>query len=68
MQDVDIHNKNKETKDCFMKWNTEWVDLQNIEHMVAECWRMGGYQMEKYVQKLSKQRSEERRVGKECRL
>lgn len=38
-----------------MKWNTEWVDLQNIEHMVAECWRMGGYQMEKYVQKLSKQ-------------
>lgn len=38
-----------------MKWNTEWVDLQNIEHMVAECWRMGGHQLEKYVQKLSKQ-------------
>ena len=38
-----------------MKWNTEWVDLQNIEHMVAECWRMGEYQLEKYVQKLSKQ-------------
>lgn len=38
-----------------MKWNIEWVDLQIIEHMVAECWRMGGYQLEKYVQKLSKQ-------------
>lgn len=38
-----------------MKWNTEWVDLQNIERMVAECWRMGDYQMERYVQKLSKQ-------------
>lgn len=38
-----------------MKWNIEWVDLQNIEHMVAECWRMGGHQLEKYVQKLSKQ-------------
>lgn len=38
-----------------MKWNTEWVDLQNIERMVAECWRMGEYQLEKYVQKLSKQ-------------
>lgn len=52
MQYVDIHNKNK---GLFMKWNTEWVDLQNIEHMVAECWRMGEYQLEKYVQKLSKQ-------------
>ena len=31
MQDVDIHSKNKETKGCFMKWNTEWVDLQNME-------------------------------------
>lgn len=38
-----------------MKWNIEWVDLQNIEHMVAECWRMGGHQFEKYVQRLSKQ-------------
>lgn len=38
-----------------MKWNTEWVDLQNIEHMVAECWRMGGHQLERYVQKLLKQ-------------
>lgn len=55
MQDVDIHSKNIESKDCFMKWNTEWVDLQNIERMVAECWRMGEYQMERYVQKLSKQ-------------
>uniref|UniRef100_N2AKA2 SrtB family sortase n=1 Tax=Eubacterium plexicaudatum ASF492 TaxID=1235802 RepID=N2AKA2_9FIRM len=55
MQDVDIHSKNKETKGCFMKWNTEWVDLQNMERMVAECWRMGEYQMEKYVRKLSVQ-------------
>jgi len=38
-----------------MKWNIEWVDLQIIEHMVAECWRMGEYQLERYVQKLSKQ-------------
>ncbi|MDE6889641.1 MAG: class B sortase [Eubacterium sp.] len=38
-----------------MKWNLEWVDLQNIEHMVAECWRMGGYQLDKYVQKLTRQ-------------
>lgn len=38
-----------------MKWNIEWVDLQNIEHMVAECWRMNDHQLEKYVQRLSRQ-------------
>ena len=44
-----------ENKGSYMKWNLEWVDLQNIEHMVAECWRMGGYQLDKYVQKLTRQ-------------
>ncbi|MDE7310044.1 MAG: class B sortase [Eubacterium sp.] len=39
-----------------MKWNIEWVDLQNMERMVAECWRMSEHQLERYVQKLSKQK------------
>lgn len=39
-----------------MKWNIEWVDLQNMERMVAECWRMNEHQLERYVQRLSKQR------------
>lgn len=52
MQTADIQNKQQR---IVMKWNIEWVDLQIIEHMVAECWRMGGHQLEKYVQKLSNQ-------------
>lgn len=52
MQIADMQNKKQR---IVMKWNIEWVDLQNMEHMVAECWRMGGHQLEKYVQKLSKQ-------------
>lgn len=38
-----------------MKWNVEWVDLQNIERMIAECWRLGGRQLEKYCMNLSRQ-------------
>lgn len=39
-----------------MKWNTEWVDLQNLERMVAECWRMNPQQLQKYYEDLDKQR------------
>lgn len=39
-----------------MKWNIEWIDLQNIERMIAECWRMNERQLEKYCNKLSRQR------------
>ena len=39
-----------------MKWNLEWIDLQNIERMIAECWRMNERQLEKYCRKLSRQK------------
>ncbi len=39
-----------------MKWNIEWIDLQNIEHMIAECWRMNERQLERYCIKLSQQK------------
>lgn len=39
-----------------MKWNIEWIDLQNIEHMIAECWRMNERQLERYCKKLSLQK------------
>lgn len=54
MQYADIQNKNKGL--LWMKWNIEWVDLQNMEQMVAECWRMSELQLEKYVRKLTKQK------------
>lgn len=38
-----------------MKWNIEWIDLQKIEQMIAECWRMNERQLEKYCRKLSVQ-------------
>ena len=28
-----------------MKWNAEWVDLQNISRMVADCWRFNDTQL-----------------------
>lgn len=40
-----------------MKWNTEWVDLQNIEHMIAECWRMSERRLERYCKELSRQQN-----------
>ncbi len=39
-----------------MKWNIEWIDLQNIEHMIAECWRMNDKQLKQYFRKLSERR------------
>lgn len=38
-----------------MKWNIEWVDLQNIEHMISDCWRMSERHLEKYCKELSRQ-------------
>lgn len=37
-----------------MKWNIEWVDLQNVEHMIAECWRMNERQQQSYYKELSR--------------
>ncbi len=39
-----------------MKWNIEWVDLQNIERMVSECWRMNKRQQEQYCVNLMRQK------------
>lgn len=39
-----------------MKWNIEWVDLQNIERMIAECWRLGDKQLQQYYDKLLQQK------------
>lgn len=39
-----------------MKWNIEWVDLQNIERMTAECWRLSEKQLQQYCERLSQQR------------
>ena len=39
-----------------MKWNIEWVDLQNIERMTAECWRLSEKQLQQYCEQLSQQR------------
>ncbi len=38
-----------------MKWNIEWIDLKNIEHMIAECWRMNNRQLQSYYRELSQQ-------------
>ena len=39
-----------------IKWNIEWIDLHNIEHMIAECWRMNDKQLDRYYRKLSTRR------------
>ena len=39
-----------------LKWNIEWVDLKNIERMIAECWRLNERQMYRYYQDLEEQR------------
>ena len=39
-----------------MKWNIEWIDLQNIEHMIAECWRMNDSQLTRYFHHLARNR------------
>lgn len=38
-----------------MKWNIEWVDLQNIERMTSECWRLSEKQLREYCERLSQQ-------------
>ena len=38
-----------------MKWNAEWVDLQNIDRMVAECWRFNDVQLKSYAKQLRQQ-------------
>lgn len=39
-----------------MKWNIEWVDLQNIERMTSECWRLSEKQLQQYCERLSQQK------------
>ena len=38
-----------------MKWNYEWVDLQTIDQMISDCWRMNSQQLKEFQQQLWQQ-------------